>query len=156
MIEITEAGCQLAADTVTITREAWDFLRGEGSLEGVWFSDPHPTKLGAYWWRTAIRTGHIVEMPDATQSIADKAHTEAIEAQLAEAKADLAEIAKLTKGNCTVAAGAQAFQIAAKHRVETDPLLEAVNAARFAYSDKMIADLRAELAKRGIELAVKS
>lgn len=31
------------------------FLDGSGALEGVWFGEPHPTKKGAFWWRTNLR-----------------------------------------------------------------------------------------------------
>ena len=31
------------------------FLMGNGPLEGVWFGDEHPTREGAFWWRSVIR-----------------------------------------------------------------------------------------------------
>jgi hypothetical protein len=43
------------ADTVTIPREVYDFLMGEGALEGVWFGDLHKGLPGAFWWRGVLR-----------------------------------------------------------------------------------------------------
>lgn len=31
------------------------FLLGEGSLDGVWFGDIHPTERGMFWWRKHLR-----------------------------------------------------------------------------------------------------
>lgn len=39
---------------VMVPREAWDFLCGAGPLDGVWFGNPHPKHLGAFWWRSYI------------------------------------------------------------------------------------------------------
>jgi len=31
------------------------FLLGEGSLDGVWYGDKHPTEQGMFWWRKHLR-----------------------------------------------------------------------------------------------------
>ena len=43
-------------DEVRVPRQLYDFLMGEGSLDGVWFGDyPLPgTARGAFWWRKAL------------------------------------------------------------------------------------------------------
>lgn len=44
-----------------MTLPAWSqadvlaFLHGEAPLDGVWFGEPHPTRKGAYWWRSILR-----------------------------------------------------------------------------------------------------
>lgn len=35
----------------SISAEALSFLRGEGSLDGVWFGEDHPTEREKFWWR---------------------------------------------------------------------------------------------------------
>lgn len=40
--------------SVTIPKEAWDFLNGRGELDGVSFGERHPTRSGAFWWRSYI------------------------------------------------------------------------------------------------------
>lgn len=40
-----------APDMVSVPREVVEFLRGAAPLEGVWFSERHPTERGAFWWR---------------------------------------------------------------------------------------------------------
>jgi hypothetical protein len=32
------------------------FLLGEAPLDGVWFSEKHPTERGAFWWRKHLRS----------------------------------------------------------------------------------------------------
>jgi hypothetical protein len=36
---------------VVISREVYEFLMGEGPLEGVWFNDLHKGLPGRFWWR---------------------------------------------------------------------------------------------------------
>ena len=36
---------------VGVPVEVVEFLRGSGQLDGVWFSERHPTLKGAFWWR---------------------------------------------------------------------------------------------------------
>jgi hypothetical protein len=43
-------------ETITITREVYDFLMGEGPLEGVWFGDLHEGLPGAFWWRGVLKS----------------------------------------------------------------------------------------------------
>jgi hypothetical protein len=31
------------------------FLYGSGEWDGVWFEERHPTKKGAFWWRSEMR-----------------------------------------------------------------------------------------------------
>jgi hypothetical protein len=31
------------------------FLDGSAAFEGVWFGDKHPTRKGAFWWRSVLR-----------------------------------------------------------------------------------------------------
>jgi hypothetical protein len=31
------------------------FLYGSGEWDGVWFGERHPTKKGAFWWRSEMR-----------------------------------------------------------------------------------------------------
>lgn|GEM_PF-4598579 len=33
---------------------AWEFLSGVAELDGVSFGDRHPTRGGAFWWRSMI------------------------------------------------------------------------------------------------------
>ena len=40
---------------MAIPEAAWAFLTGVGELEGCTFGDRHPTRSGAFWWRSAIR-----------------------------------------------------------------------------------------------------
>lgn len=42
-------------EDVTISREAFDFLMGEGPFEGHWFGDPRPDMVGKFWWRSILR-----------------------------------------------------------------------------------------------------
>ena len=44
------------SNPITITREVYDFLMGEGPLEGVWFGDLHEGLPGAFWWRGVLRS----------------------------------------------------------------------------------------------------
>lgn len=32
-----------------------EFLYGTHSYEGVWYGDMHPTRTGAFWWRSILR-----------------------------------------------------------------------------------------------------
>ena len=43
-------------DEVRVPRQLYDFLMGEGSLDGVWFGDDPllGTARGAFWWRKAL------------------------------------------------------------------------------------------------------
>lgn len=43
----------------------FEFLSGSHSFEGVWFGDRHPTRKGAYWWRSVLR--EALEKPTETQ-----------------------------------------------------------------------------------------
>jgi hypothetical protein len=36
-------------------RKILNFLYGAGEWDGNWFGEPHPTKSGAFWWRTDLR-----------------------------------------------------------------------------------------------------
>jgi hypothetical protein len=49
---------QLAVEAMTNDSaalvELLDFLQGTGPLEGVHFGDEHPTRRGAFWWRTIL------------------------------------------------------------------------------------------------------
>src|SRR5690242_12184285 len=40
---------------VTISRELYSFLMGEGALEGVWFGDLNEGFKGTFWWRALLR-----------------------------------------------------------------------------------------------------
>ena len=139
MTEITSAGRQLAADlanAVCIEREECAAWRSRDFAE-----DAH-------------HESRVALARLATQSIAR-------DAELAEAKDDLREIDQLCAENgwfCNkVEPRGKITAIAAKHR-ETDPLYEAlfavVELGRYDTREQA-ALLRAELAKRGIELAVK-
>lgn len=44
-----------AGDTVTITKEAYDFLTGAGPMKGVWFGEKPNENDRQYWWRTCLR-----------------------------------------------------------------------------------------------------
>ena len=48
-----------------------NFLYGAGEWDGVWFDEKHPTKKGAFWWRSDLRrlftTPPIVATPLAAQ-----------------------------------------------------------------------------------------
>lgn len=44
----------MTEDVRALAKELISFLRGEGSLDGVWFGDRHPTEKGAYWWRRRL------------------------------------------------------------------------------------------------------
>lgn len=37
-----------------ITPEMLAFLHGCGTLENVWFGDPHPVYKGVFWWRRLL------------------------------------------------------------------------------------------------------
>lgn len=39
---------------VAIPKAAWDFLCGAGELDGCSFGERHPTRPGAFWWRSYI------------------------------------------------------------------------------------------------------
>ena len=135
MTEITSAGRQLAAD-----------LANAEGCKIPYFADDFVGERSNSLKRALARL--------ATQSIAR-------DAELAEAKDDLREIDQLCAENgwfCNKAdPRGKITAIAAKHR-ETDPLYEAlfavVELGRYDTREQA-ALLRAELAKRGIELAVK-
>lgn len=42
--------------SVSIPREAYDFLMGTAPLEGVWFGELHDGLPGAFWWRGVLAT----------------------------------------------------------------------------------------------------
>jgi len=44
-----------SSESVTIPREAFDFLMGEGPLEGVWFGELNEGLPGAFWWRGVLK-----------------------------------------------------------------------------------------------------
>ena len=44
--------------------EVCAFLDGSAPLEGVWFGDRHPTKPGAFWWRSALRAALAAQPTD--------------------------------------------------------------------------------------------
>lgn len=147
MIEITDEGAKRAAD---LANAEADRLGHKTTWRADDFSG---TGLSALCLALARL---------ATQSIADKAHTEAIEAQLAEAKADLAEICGIVNALPPQQASLEVAlwlgelrELAAKHRVETDPLYEAlfavVELGRYDTREQTQL-LRAELAKRGIPI----
>jgi len=48
---------------VTTLLEVHAFLLGESALEGVWFGDRHPTRRGAFWWRSVLREAIAQEQP---------------------------------------------------------------------------------------------
>lgn len=89
-------------------------------------------------------------------------------AELAEAKADLREIDRLaspevaTLGKVSDVRKFQAIAaIAAKHRVETDPLVDAIQSVLSGFETRQHAEdyankIRAELDKRGLAVGVKS
>lgn len=43
---------------VRLPLQVLKFLLGAGPLEGVWFGENHPTKLGRFWWRNAYLGKH--------------------------------------------------------------------------------------------------
>lgn len=45
------------SDKVEIPREVYDFLMGEGQLEGVWFGELNKGLPGHFWWRGVLRSG---------------------------------------------------------------------------------------------------
>jgi hypothetical protein len=42
---------QRAMGLVLVSEELVEFLRGAGPLDGYWFGDQRPDKLGRFWWR---------------------------------------------------------------------------------------------------------
>ena len=40
--------------SVVLPKAAWDFLMGAGELDGRSFGERHPTRSGAFWWRSYI------------------------------------------------------------------------------------------------------
>ena len=42
-----------------------NFLYGCGEWDGLWFDQTHPTKQGAFWWRSDFR--RLFETPSAAQ-----------------------------------------------------------------------------------------
>ena len=140
MTEITDEGRKLAAD-----------LANAVSRERNGHNQYTPDNLMQYDAGKALARL-------ATQSIARDARIAMLEAELAEAKADLRAIDKIAqRHNWKSASSADTAQevaaIAAKHR-ETDPLADALRSlpAEFAHCVDGADRLRAELAKRGIEL----
>lgn len=45
-------------------QEVVAFLCGEATLDGVWFSERHPTERGAFWWRKHLRAAASLEKPE--------------------------------------------------------------------------------------------
>lgn len=43
------------ANGVTIPREVYDFLMGEGPLDGTWFGEMNGRRLGPFWWRAILK-----------------------------------------------------------------------------------------------------
>jgi len=41
----------LQVDACKVPMEVVTFLRGAGTLDGVWFGNRHPTERGEFWWR---------------------------------------------------------------------------------------------------------
>ena len=54
----------MTREYVTIPKEAWDFLCGQGELDGVSFGERHPTRFGLYWWRSYIAALAPAPAPD--------------------------------------------------------------------------------------------
>ncbi len=44
------------------------FLLGEGSFDGVWFGDKHPTENGAFWWRKHLRQYGAQTQPNSSNT----------------------------------------------------------------------------------------
>jgi len=68
-----------------IADDVWDFLMGVGPLEGCQFGERHPTRKGAFWWRSVIRERSAMLQNEAAQTIA------AQDARIAELEAELAD-----------------------------------------------------------------
>jgi len=52
ILEGERRGMEKAA---VIAPDVLDFLMGIGPLEGCQFGERHPTRKGAFWWRTVLR-----------------------------------------------------------------------------------------------------
>jgi hypothetical protein len=49
------APAEPSADMVPVRRDVVEFLRGAAPLDGVWFGDRHPAKIGGlFWWRRSL------------------------------------------------------------------------------------------------------
>ncbi len=113
--------------------------------------------LGRYWTPKAYGR----ESSGCLTTLADTiAQLDAMQAERDKARADLAEIDRIAKAalwhiNLPTGPSNRVAAIAAPYRVETDPLVEALVAAnaRLCDSEEGYAPiLRAELAKRGLEI----
>ncbi len=113
--------------------------------------------LGRYWTPKAYGR----ESSGCLTTLADTiAKLDAMQAERDKARADLAEIDRIAKAalwhiNLPTGPSNRVAAIAAPYRVETDPLVEALVAAnaRLCDSEEGYAPiLRAELAKRGLEI----
>lgn len=60
----------MTREYVTIPKEAWDFLNGAGELDGVSFGERHPTRSGAFWWRSYIAALTAPEPPPSADDAA--------------------------------------------------------------------------------------
>ena len=49
---------------VLLSREVFDFLMGEGELEGVSFGDLHEGLPGRFWWRAVLRAAEREPLPE--------------------------------------------------------------------------------------------
>jgi hypothetical protein len=76
----------VGVEAVAIPLDAFEFLMGRGPIEGYHFGEAHPTRRGAFWWRSAIR-----------ESIAVMPQSEIIQHKMAEIARLEAEIARLAK-----------------------------------------------------------
>lgn len=50
-------------------KEILKFLLGEGSFEGVWFGDKHPTKHGMFWLRKILRQEFEQSQPNSDNTL---------------------------------------------------------------------------------------
>lgn len=55
-----EAGVRLKTDRelVAIPAEVFEFLMGQGPLEGCHFGEHHPERRGLFWWRKLMDGEH--------------------------------------------------------------------------------------------------
>jgi hypothetical protein len=56
-------------DGVFIPRELFDFLMGEGEIEGTSFGDLNSGRIGRFWWRALLRCAERAqERADASET----------------------------------------------------------------------------------------
>jgi len=53
---------------MTKLAEVHAFLDGSAPLEGVWWGESHPTRKGAFWWRSVLREANAV-LTDENESL---------------------------------------------------------------------------------------